>query len=123
MYDFFKVHLSGRPFRLLSPATKNLAMLQFPNPQRLKSLGVISEECGGHAVGPARNLHLSGNTIWGLVHTRIKNVVKSAMLLKNQAIIIVILYLWHQVDFQNHRSRETADFQIKICPCTRCEGV
>jgi len=55
---------------LLTPATKNLAMLLFLNPQRLKSVDVISEECVGHAIGHARHLDLSGNTIWGLVHTR-----------------------------------------------------
>jgi hypothetical protein len=80
-----------RPFRLLSPATKNLAMLLFSNPQRLKSLDVIFVKCGGHAIGPARHLHMSGNTMWGLVHTRVKNFREERHVIEKSCIIIVIL--------------------------------
>jgi hypothetical protein len=53
---------------LLALPTKVLATLLFTNPQRLKSVGVISEECGGRAIGPTRQLHLSVNT----VHARVR---------------------------------------------------
>jgi hypothetical protein len=72
---------------LLTEVTVNLATLLFTNPQRLKS-----EECGDHAVGTARQLHLSGNNTWGLVHTRVKKFSEERLVLeKNNGTVFVNL--------------------------------
>lgn len=92
---------------MLSPATKNLAMLLFLNPQRLVSVDAISEKCGGPCSRARASSAFDRKHYMGFsTHACEKeNVVKDAMLLKNHGTIIVILYLWHQVIFQNHRRR------------------
>ena len=72
---------------MLASATKNLPTVLFTNPQRLKS-----EECGDHAVGPARQLRLSMNTTWGLVNMRVRKCGKERHVIeKNHGTLFVIL--------------------------------